>query len=407
MSFPDVLRNGDDFLKQYPRQSRIWTILSYGTSLITVSLSKLFLHTFYSIKVNNFEVLEKAVQTAENENRGIMTMMNHMSMVDDPTFWAAFPLRLYRQKENIRWCLGAENICFQNKFLGYMFSLGQVLSTKRFGVGPFQGSIDAAIRLLSPDDSLESLTWRPSKGINESLKQQQNSSSLTNPPIRRNKPSWVHVYPEGFVLQLHPPYSNSMRYFKWGITRMILESTKPPVIVPIFTTGFENIISEESEESFLKQLWKSFGTEINITIGDPLDNKLIDNFRNEWNQLVEKYFDPENPTNLSTRLKYGEEAQDLRSRVAAELRNHVAKIRHDVRNLPKEDPRFQSPAWWKKYTSSEGKSDPDVKFIGKNWAIKRLQNILNIEPAMDNNNNGDETRNKRETSSNKPDIKKD
>ncbi|CCC70830.1 hypothetical protein NCAS_0F03460 [Naumovozyma castellii] len=380
MTFPDVLKRGDEFLKEYPRQSRMWRFLSYSTCLITLGFSKLIMSTFYNVKVNNLDKLQDALKRAEKENRGIMTIMNHMSTVDDPTFWAAFPWKLYNwNPDNVRWCLGAENICFSNKLLGYFFSLGQVLSTKRFGVGPFQGSIDASIRLLSPDDTIN-MNWTPWGQVKEYF-----APAGYQPPVKRNKPAWVHVYPEGFVLQLHPPYANSMRYFKWGITRMVLEATRPPIVVPIFTTGFENIINEGSKESFFKQIWKSIGTEINVTIGDPLDDSIINLVREEWDDLVKKFYDPEKPTDLSTRLKYGEEAQQLRSKVAAILRDNVAKIRDQERKFPPEDPRFKSPAWWKRFTTTEGKSDPDVKFIGQNWAIRRLQTFLNIDEKKKHN----------------------
>lgn len=135
-----------------------------------------------------------------------------------------------------------------------------------------------------------------------------------------------------------------MRYFKWGITRMILEATKPPIVVPIFATGFEKIASEAVTDSMFRQILpRNFGSEINVTIGDPLNDDLIDRYRKEWTHLVEKYYDPKNPNDLSDELKYGKEAQDLRSRLAAELRAHVAEIRNEVRKLPREDPRFKSP----------------------------------------------------------------
>ena len=47
------------------------------------------------------------------------------------------------------------NICFSNVFQSWFFNLGKILGTKRFGEGPFQGSLDAAIRILSPDDTLD------------------------------------------------------------------------------------------------------------------------------------------------------------------------------------------------------------------------------------------------------------
>lgn len=366
MVFGDVLKRGDDFLNQYPRRSLVWRFFSFSTSFIAVGLARLFIKSFYNVKVNNLEKFEEAKERARRENRGFMTVMNHMSTVDDPFVWATLPFRIYSKLENMRWCLGAHNICFANSRVATFFSLGQVLSTERFGVGPFQGSIDAAIRLLSPDNT-----------VNEDVKGYL-------PPIIRTKPSWVHVYPEGFVLQLHPPYSNSMRYFKWGITRMILETTVPPVILPIFSTGFEKIASEDETKTSWRDLFKSFGSEINVTMGDPLDDKLIDEFRAEWNALCEKYTDKDKPNDLSDELKYGKEAQELRSRLAAVLREHVANIRHEKRSLPEEDPRFKSPSWWKKYTGSEGSSDPDIKFIGKNWAIRRLQKFLNVEEESTN-----------------------
>ena len=101
--------------------------------------------------------------------------------------------------------------------------------------------------------------------------------------------------------------------------------------------------------------------------------------------IRDRFYDPEKPTDLSTRLKYGEEAQQLRSKVAAILRDNVAKIRDQERKFPPEDPRFKSPAWWKRFTTTEGKSDPDVKFIGQNWAIRRLQTFLNIDEKKKHN----------------------
>lgn len=381
MSLPGVLSRGDDFLNEYPRQSSIWRFFSYGTCALTIGISKLVLKTLYNVELNNFDKLERAIDRSQRENRSLMTMMNHMSVVDDPFIWGVFPWRIYRDLDSIRWCLGANNVCFKNKFLATFFSLGQVLSTERFGVGPFQGSIDAAIRLLSPDDTLD-LEWtphheKPEIDLPKIPAMVKTIREEYIPPVRRFKPSWLHVYPEGFVLQLHPPFANSMRYFKWGVSRMILEATVPPIVVPIFTTGFEKVASEEDAGTGLKRyVPANIGAEIKVTVGDPVDDSTIEQYRKEWTDLVDKYHDPKNPADLSEELKYGKEAQDLRSRLAAELRANLARIRHEDCHLEEEDPRFKSPAWWKEYTSTEGESDPEVKFIGKNWAIRRLQAFL-------------------------------
>lgn len=380
MSLPDVLARGDDFLREFPRHNSIWQSFSQATCLFAVGVSKLILFTCYNVKLNNFEKLETAIYKSKLENRGLMTVMNHMSVVDDPFIWGVFPWRIYKDLDQIRWCLGAHNICFQNSFFTYFFSLGKVLSTERFGAGPFQGSIDATIRLLSPDDTLD-LEWTPHVSMDNKPKSISLSKRIMKdyiPPIARSRPSWVHVYPEGFVLQLMPPHSNSMRYFKWGVTRMILESTKAPIVVPIFSSGFEKIAPESAADTLIERyLPRNFGSNINVTIGNPIDDKIIDSYRFEWLKLVEKYYDPKCSTDLSWELKYGKEAQNLRSRLAAELREHVANIRHIECNFPQEDERFKSPSWWKRYTETEGLSDPDIQFIGQNWAIRRLQTFLN------------------------------
>lgn len=395
MSLPDVLSRGDDFLAQYPRQSTFWQYASHGVCLLTVGVSKLVLSTCYNTKLNNFHRLEDAIDRSVKENRGLMTVMNHMSVVDDPFIWGVFPWRIYRDLDQIRWCLGAHNVCFQNKVFSTFFSLGKVLSTERFGGGPFQGSIDASIRLLSPDDTLD-LEWTPH--CIEPLKTPDLVKKIKNdyiPPVARSKPSWVHVYPEGFVLQLLPPHSNSMRYFKWGITRMILESTKAPIVVPIFSTGFEKIAPESAAGTLIERyLPRNFGAEINVTVGNPIDDNILESYRKEWRLLVEKYHDPKHSTDLTEELKTGQEAQDLRSRLAEELRAHVSKIRHEERSFPEEDPRFKSPLWWKRYTETEGASDPEVKFIGKNWAIRRLQKFLKDYEDYENQHNDNHDNNK-------------
>lgn len=365
MPFPDVITRGEDFFYQYPRDTKWWKFLHYSTSIFVIGVSKIVLNVFYNVNVTNYHTLEKSLERSKLEKRGLMTIMNHMSTVDDPFLWGTFPISLYKSLSNIRFCLGAHNVCFKNRFLSTFFSLGGVLSTERFGKGPFQGSIDCSIKILSP-----------------------NSGDETKSIIKKtsNYSSWIHVYPEGFVLQLHPPYNNSMRYFKWGVTRMILEASEPPIVVPIFSTGFEKIASEDKNIPAWRHFVKSWGTDINVTIGEPIEDSIIESYRREWQILVSKYSRPDD-TDLNDKLKFGEEAQELRSRLASELRLKVSEVRKLNKNLKEEDPRFQDHKWWKVFTQTEGKSDPDVKLIGQNWAIRRLQKFLDINKESEENNN--------------------
>lgn len=399
MSFPDVLRRGDEFLSEYPRTNPLWNYASHATCLFMITGSKIILNTLYKPFVHNIEKLDMALAKAREENRGLLTVMNHMSVVDDPAFYAALPWRFHFDIDTIRWGFGAHNICFSNAIQSWFFNLGKILGTKRFGEGPFQGSLDAAIRILSPDDTLD-LEFTP--GVKDVAKPNllqtvNNYHNKTNTemvkfikptpegtnvlmsknPFIRSKTSWFHVFPEGFVLQLQEPHSNSMRYFKWGVSRLILESTRAPVVVPIFTYGFEKVAPEDSAEEGIKRwLPANVGAEIHLTIGDMICDTKIEQYRQDWRKLVLKYIDKYHPTDLSEELMNGKKAQQLRSSLAAFLRDSVLQIRNSIPLFQPEDPRFKDPKFWKIYTNTEGMSDEDVKFIGKNWAIKRLQSHL-------------------------------
>lgn len=401
MSYPDVLKRGDEFLSEYPRTAPWWNLASHATCLTMTLSSKLLINLLYKPQVHNIDKLDAALEKARRENRSLLTVMNHMSVVDDPSFYALLPWRFQKDVDTIRWGFGAHNICFSTPTLSWFFNLGKVLGTKRFGEGPFQGSLDAAIRILSPDDTLDlefsPLTREEQKpnliqeinnlrvdpdNMSELVKKVKPTPESTNvlmskSPFIRTKTSWFHVFPEGFVLQLREPNNNSMRYFKWGVSRLILESTRAPVVLPIFSFGFEKIAPEDSaEEGINRWLPQNMGAEIHMNFGDPVLDERIEYYREQWRELCAKYTDPKNPTDLSPELQSGEKAQKLRSELASELRQNVLDIRESMAYFKPEDPKFRDPRFWKEYTKTEGLSDPSVEFIGKNWAIRRLQKHL-------------------------------
>ncbi|KAI5965241.1 TAZ1 [Candida pseudojiufengensis] len=410
MSFQDVLKRGDDFLNDYPRTNPLWNYASHATCLFMIAGSKIILNTLYKPFVHNIEKLDDALAKAQQEKRGLLTVMNHMSVVDDPAFYAALPWRYHFDIDTIRWGFGAHNICFSNTIQSWFFNLGKILGTKRFGVGPFQDSLDAAIRILSPDDTLD-LEFTPGvKDIQKpnllqtvnNVHDQRNTELvkfikptpestnvlMSKNPFIRSKTSWFHVFPEGFVLQLQEPNQNSMRYFKWGVSRLILESTRAPVVVPIFSYGFEKVAPEDAADEGIKRwLPANLGAEIHMTIGDALPDNVIESYRIKWRNLVAKYIDKSNPNDLSQELKTGKKVEELRSSLASYLRENVLAIRSTIPSFNKEDSRFKDPKFWKTFTNTEGMSDPDVKFVGKNWAIKRYQSHLPEYNPEDKPNN--------------------
>ncbi|KAH3688475.1 hypothetical protein WICPIJ_000538 [Wickerhamomyces pijperi] len=387
MSLQGVLERGDEHLSEYPRTASWWNTASKLTCYAAIGYSKLVLSTAYNVEVKGLENLDLALARSQSENRGVVSIMNHMSMVDDPFLWGCLPWSYYRDVDHIRWCLGARNVCFKGTFLSYFFSLGKILPTDRFGRGPFQGSIEAAIRLLSPDDTL-GLIYDGSESVKSKwLSYQRDDSAIEIPnllakkiqseyinPVIRSKPSWVHIFPEGFVLQLQPPFNNSMRYFRWGVSRMVLEATRQPIIVPIFSHGFESIAPESEKKTFKERyLPANFGATVKVFIGEPVSDEIIQKYRAEWLALVEKF--NRGAKDLNDKLMFDKKVQDLRSRLSSELRRHVLAIREATGEFAPEDVRFKDHQFWRKFTRSEGESHPDVKFVGLNWAIRRLQGL--------------------------------
>lgn len=387
MSFHDVLKRGDEeILSSRWERSRLWNTLSHLTCVAATGFSKVILATLYNVEVKGLENLDSAFAKGRANNQGILTFMNHMSTCDDPFLFGCLPWRYFRDWEDIRWGLAASNVCFTNKWSSAFFSFGKIFPCERFGRGPFQSGLDACIRILSPDDTIDSnhILGDP-KYVQlyhqTNIGDPRHAISLFDEkylsPVLRYKTSWVHIFPEGYVCQLEPPHQNSMRFFRWGTARLILEPTVAPVVVPIFSDGFEKVKPEEIDMKTDYLTPNNIGAQITVNIGRAIDENIIQKFRNEWKELCKKYPNKENPNDLSDELMFGKEARELRSRVCAFLREQVAKLRLE-NGFQEEDPRFQDVNFWTRFSQSRGASDPDVKFVGLNWAIKEYQQNVKI-----------------------------
>lgn len=381
MSYYDVLKRGDEeILSTRPQQSLLWNCASLFTSMGMIAISKLVLTTLYNKEVTGLDNFEKALNKSREENRGFLTVMNHMSTCDDPMIFACLPWKYSMEWNDIRWGLAASNVCFTNKLATAFFSLGKIIPCERFGRGPFQSGLDACVRLLSPDETITPEQVRSGSSAKNTLDM---FSPQYSGPILRSKSSWVHVFPEGYVCQLKPPFNNSMRFFRWGTARLILEPTVAPVIVPIFATGFELIKPEELDLKNDYLTPNNVGATVKVNIGEQLDEGIIAGFRSEWKALCDRFPNIENPCDLSHEVKFGAEARNLRIRVCDYLREQCVSLRLGV-GLPPEDPKFKSVDFWTDYTKSRGESDPAVKFIGLNWATKEYQHDVSVYDEFGN-----------------------
>ncbi|KAH9047188.1 acyltransferase-domain-containing protein [Lactarius hengduanensis] len=213
-------------------------ILSAAT-VAAIGLScKAYLHSgLCSISVRGLPHLLEALNSPERQNgQGLVTVSNHLSTLDDPLTWGILPARMYLQSRMTRWTLGASDIMFTNPVFSAFFRKGQVLETFR-GTGVYQPAIDTAIEKLRAG-------------------------------------AWIHLFAEGKVCQPHTYATDPqtglarLRRFKWGIGRIVMETPRPPTIIPMWITGFDKLMPEGRHAP-----WKYLprpGARLSVTFGAPV-----------------------------------------------------------------------------------------------------------------------------------------
>lgn len=228
--------------------------------------------------------------------------------IDDPLIWGVLPSSLAFSPWNLRWGLGAHDICFSNKFMSTFFTLGQVLPVHRNLYSPhaglFQPSMTQAIRLLSAYPFKTSVDHLPLAAVQpktvtvqlllESMRDPFTEGSLTYSTTGEdvhtapsafllNRHAWVHVFPEGSVSQ-HP--ERQMRYFRWGIARLILEAEPMPDVVPMFLEGTSDVMHESrGPPRFVPRAGKN----VRVVFGDPVDMEAtFGDLRTRWKVLVRR-----------------------------------------------------------------------------------------------------------------------
>lgn len=167
----------------------------------------------------------------------------------------------------------------------------------------------------------------------------------------------MHVFPEGLVHQ-HPQVD--LRYFKWGVARLILESEPAPDVVPMFIDGTQQVMNEERGfPRFLPRI----GKKIRVAFGEVVDYEAtFGDLRRRWRQEVERVSREEEAAaakskelverkprllgDLPEQLKYSEEAQQIRIECARRMREQVLKVRRELGGYEESDPAFGEASTW-------------------------------------------------------------
>ncbi|KAJ8113778.1 hypothetical protein OPT61_g4175 [Boeremia exigua] len=313
-------------------------------------------------------LLDERREPKERE-RGLITVSNHISVMDDPILWGILPLSYMFTPNNLRWGLASYDLCFTNKVLSTFFTFGQTLPTHRsahsqFG-GLFQPTITQAIRLLSRGPFLNA---DPPEKPTVSLKSPDlidpfSSGHLTfstdgidtfpapSQYISRRH-AWVHIFPEGMI---HQSEQRIMRYFKWGVSRLVLESDPMPDVVPIFIEGFDKIMNEE--RTFPRFIPRPFQN-VRVTFGEKLNmEEVFGDLRARWKQLraeEERRSGTLEVGILNEALKHSDEAVKIRIECTDRIRKAVLDVRRQ-RGYSDEDPKNNlASTWLREGTTREG-----------------------------------------------------
>lgn len=236
--------------------------------------------------------------------------------------------------------------------------MGQVLPTHRLAHSKFGGlgqpAITEAIRLLSkgpfPVDhhrarpemqkfSLQNVCMDPFSDLPIAYTTNEDDAHLAPSAFSCNSFSWVHIFPEG---KIHQSPRKTMRYFKWGVARLILEANECPDVVPMWIEGFDQIMHESRE--FPRFLPRP-GKKVSVTFGSKVDSEAeFGDMRSRWQKLKAKVQskDPQSrdlPIGvLNEELLNNKEAVELRKEVTLKIRDLVLDVRR-TRGLPDEDPK--------------------------------------------------------------------
>ncbi|KAI0180837.1 acyltransferase [Hypoxylon sp. FL1284] len=366
-----------------------WRITSSVSMGLTAALCRGFLYglnTVETVGLDRFlDILDKR-ENVDKRQRGLITVSNHISVMDDPIMWGILPLRYAFNPSNHRWGLGAHDICYKTKLLGSFFYSGQVLPTHRLNYsphgGPFQPTMSQAIQLLSSQPSTppapaasEHPDDVPDPFTSGDLTYTTNGADRYPAPARyaRNRLGWVHVFPEGCVHQ-HPDMY--VRYFKWGVSRLILETDPAPDVLALFVDGTQRVMPEDrGPPRFLPR----FPVRFRVAFGEPQDaDRAFGDLRARWKDLVRRHGrrrrhdenrEPATPLaagELTDELKYGDEAVRLRVEVARRVRDEVMKVRRSMGYPDEKEPGLElAETWAREPKKDRFKSSVDDSLVNK------------------------------------------
>ncbi|KAL4933291.1 uncharacterized protein BDV17DRAFT_279071 [Aspergillus undulatus] len=393
--------------------SLFWRSLSSTTILGVAALCRSFLYVCSRPEAHGLEPFLELLESRKDPSqrtKGLLTVSNHISVMDDPLMWGFLPLKYNfgLASSNRRWGLASYDICYQTRS-----------AHSKYG-GIAQPAVTQAIRLLSKGPfpaephlavperqtwSLQNVCVDPFSDLPTAYTTDGNDSHLAPSAYACNSHSWVHIFPEG---KIHQAPNKIMRYFKWGVARLILETSECPDIVPIWLEGFDQVMHESRE--FPRFLPRP-GKEVSVTFGQKVDTEeVFGEYRSRWQKLrakVEKASPEVRDLRLGTlndELLYGPEAVELRKEVTKKVRDLVLEVRRS-RGHSDEDPKASLvETWAEEGGKREGKME-DESWVRDNAFSKPVSTAHHtLSPSSSRSGHDDRFRSAASPSGEQPSV---
>ncbi|CAE1294855.1 TAZ [Acanthosepion pharaonis] len=214
------------------KPSKIWNISTKIILSLVGASSKLWSDWLNTFNLINGDILYKTIEDRPS-NQGLVTVSNHYSCIDEPLLWGILKWKYLIGARNIRWTLGADNICFTKYWHTVFFSLGRVVPVCR-GEGVYQRSMDFVLEQL-------------------------------------NRGQWLHMFPEGKV-----NLTKECLRLKWGVGRLIADCNNNSLVLPMWHIGMDSILPNK------KPYIPRIGQTVTILVGEPLQFKSdVDSLRQD------------------------------------------------------------------------------------------------------------------------------
>ncbi|KKA30350.1 hypothetical protein TD95_001043 [Thielaviopsis punctulata] len=301
-----------------------WRLASSAVMGAMGLICKAYLFGLNRVTVTGLEHLTDKLDG--RRERGLLTISNHVSVIDDPIIWGVLPIRHLFNPSVMRWSLGAHDICFQTPTSSTFFALGQVIPTHRFRYSPHGGvsqpSMTHALRMLSSSSAAATFAAHPlsvaaSSSAAPTYTTDGTDSHRSPSFFRSRRNVWLHIFPEGCITQSP---MNVMRYFKWGVARFVLEAQPPPDVVPMFINGTQDIMPEDRQPRWLPKC----GVDVRIAFGAPLDTAAeFGDLIAEWRRLEDRF----RAGKLSGDLHSSKEAEQLRMATVERMWEAVDRVK--------------------------------------------------------------------------------